>query len=189
MSSENHVKVPPAYTQQTCKQERRILSLEGWLPANTSKATNCNACNSLLPGAPCRALRQGGLHRGGRGGGRPPPPPNLSIGGALPPPNFGLQYKGVPKSPLLSLFCNSVYWLKPHNNVNSRPPNLAVLPPPLYGTHSLCIGTATAAAEAGVPVDTIKAMGKWTSECYHYYTQSPHKALANLASKLCGSQP
>ena len=71
-------------------------------------------------------LLQGGLHRGGRGGGRPP---NLSIGGDR-PPNFGLQYKGAPKSPLLSLFCNSVYWLKPHN-VNSRPPNLAVLPPPL----------------------------------------------------------
>ena len=69
----------------------------------------------------------GGLHRGGRGGGRPP---NLSIGGAS-PPNFRLQYKEVPKSPLLSIFCNSVYWLKPHNNVNSRPPNLEVLPPPL----------------------------------------------------------
>ena len=35
-------------------------------------------------------------------------------------------------SALLSLFCNSVCWLKPHNNVNSRPPYLAVLlhPPP-----------------------------------------------------------
>ena len=51
-------------------------------------------------------------------------------GGAPPPPNFRLQYTGVPKSPLLSLFCKSVFWLKPHNNVNSRPPNLAVLPPP-----------------------------------------------------------
>ena len=47
----------------------------------------------------------GGAPQGGRGGGRLP--------------NFRLQYKGVPKSPLLSLFCNSVYWLKPHNNVNS----------------------------------------------------------------------
>ena len=56
MSSKNHVKVPPAYTQQTCKQERRILPLEGWLPTNTSKATNGNACNSLLPGPPCGAL-------------------------------------------------------------------------------------------------------------------------------------
>ena len=72
----------------------------------------------------------GGAPQGGAGGGGRPP--NLSIGGASPPPpNFRLQYKGVPKSPLLSLFCNSVYWLKPHNNVNSRPPNLEVLPPPL----------------------------------------------------------
>ena len=74
-------------------------------------------------------MSQGGLHRGGRGGGRPPQPEHW--GGMHRPPNFRLQYKGVPKSPLLSLFCNTVYWLKPHNNVNSRPPNLAVLPPPL----------------------------------------------------------
>ena len=73
------------------------------------------------------------IHRGGRGG-RPPPPPTWALGGH-PPPNFGLQYKGVPKSPLLSLFCNSIYWLKPHNNVYSRPPNLAVLPPPLIHSH------------------------------------------------------
>ena len=66
---------------------------------------------------------QGG---GGQGGGYPPPPS----------PNFRLQYKGVPKSPLLSLFCNSVYWLKPHSNVNSRPPNLAVLPPPVVYEHT-----------------------------------------------------
>ena len=71
------------------------------------------------------SLHQGGLHRGGSH-----------------PPNFRLQYTGVPKSPLLSLFCNSVYWLKPHNNVNSRPPNLALLPPPLYiyYVHSWCQG-------------------------------------------------
>ena len=41
-----------------------------------------------------------GLHRGGRGRG--------GGGGEGLPPNFGLQYKGVPKSPLLSLFCNGV---------------------------------------------------------------------------------
>ena len=71
----------------------------------------------------------GGLHRGG-GGSRRPQLEHWGGGGGG---NFGIQYKGVPKSPLLSLFCNSVYWLKPHNNVNSRPPNLAVLPSPLNG--------------------------------------------------------
>ena len=43
---------------------------------------------------------------------RSPPPPSLH--------------------PCSTLFCNSVYWLKPHNNLISRPPNLALLllPPP-----------------------------------------------------------
>ena len=66
----------------------------------TKSAKRCMVMNLLDP-----LLPQGG----GGGGGHPP--------------NFGLQYKGVSKSPLLSLFCNSVFW------VNSRPPNLAVLPP------------------------------------------------------------
>ena len=70
----------------------------------------------------------GGAPQGGAGGAAAPP--NLSIGGAS-PPQLWATIQRVPKSPLLSLFCNSVYWLKPHNNVNSRPPNLAVLPPPL----------------------------------------------------------
>ena len=80
---------------------------------------------------PCSSILRGGS-TGGAGGAAAPPPPQLEHWGASPPPppNFRLQYIGVPKSPLVSLFCNSVYWLKPHNNVNSRPPNLAVLPPP-----------------------------------------------------------
>ena len=99
----------------------------------------------------------GGAPQGGQGGGRPPPP-NLSIGGGIaPPPQLGLQYKGVPKSPLLSLFCNSVYWLKPHNNVNSRPPKLAVLPPPCLPPVSCLIGAKRLAIWAckvvGAPVD------------------------------------
>ena len=103
--------------QLTDFQDHRYCSLNPTLHSSTTQ--NCLELTMV----------QGGLHRGGQGGGGCPP--NLSIGGASPPPNFRLQYKGVPKSPLLSLFCNSVYWLKPHNNVNSRPPNLAILPPPL----------------------------------------------------------
>ena len=87
-----------------------------------SEGVGCNCAGGAPQGA---AVRLPNLSIGGGGGGGgaslPPPPP---------PPNFRLQYKGVLKSPLLSLFCNRVYWLKPHNNVNSRPPNLAVLPPP-----------------------------------------------------------
>ena len=92
-------------------------------------ATSCVALGGLT--------LTGGAPKGGQGG-RPPPQPEHW--GGIAPPNFRLQYKEVPKSPLLSLFCNSVYWLKPHNNVNSRPPNLEVLPPPL--THSDAVGLA-----------------------------------------------
>ena len=71
----------------------------------------------------------GGAPQGGQGG---RPPPQLEHwGGIAPPQLWATIQRGAYKSPLLSLFCNSVYWLKPHNNVNSRPPNLAVLPPPL----------------------------------------------------------
>ena len=36
--------------------------------------------------------------------------------------------------------------------------HLLKLPAELFGTHSLCIGSATAAVEVGIPMDTIKAM-------------------------------
>lgn len=59
------------------------------------------------------------------------------------------------------------------------------LPPEMFGTHSLRIGSATAAAEAGIPTDIIKAMGRWSSDCYRRYTRAPHKTLRNLTSQLC----
>ena len=43
------------------------------------------------------------------------------------------------------------------------------VPAELFGTHSLCIGSATAAAEAGIPMKIIKAMGRWSSDCYCRY--------------------
>jgi len=43
------------------------------------------------------------------------------------------------------------------------------LPPHKFGTHSLRIGAATAAASAGIPMDLIKSMGRWSSECYCGY--------------------
>ena len=61
----------------------------------------------------------------GRGGGRPP---NLSIGGGggHAPPTLGYNTQGCLRVQYcMSRFCNSVYWLKPHNNLNFCPP-----PPP-----------------------------------------------------------
>lgn len=59
------------------------------------------------------------------------------------------------------------------------------LPDHKFGTHSLRIGSATAAARAGVPMDIIKSMGRWSSECYRQYIRAPHKALFQLTNKLC----
>lgn len=59
------------------------------------------------------------------------------------------------------------------------------LPAHKFGTHSLRIGSATAAATAGVPMDIIKAMGRWSSECYRRYIRAPHNALRQLTQKLC----
>ena len=61
------------------------------------------------------------------------------------------------------------------------------LPAELFGTHSLRIGSATAAAEAGIPMNIIKAMGRWSSDCYLSYIRTPHKTPRSLTSKLCTS--
>ena len=70
-----------------------------------------------------------------KGVGRPLPPP---------PPNYRLQYTGVPKSPLLSQFCNS-YTGYSHIIilVLAHPSNLALLPPP-------CISTCMASSRSAL---------------------------------------
>ncbi|KAL5463980.1 hypothetical protein EMCRGX_G032933 [Ephydatia muelleri] len=42
-----------------------------------------------------------------------------------------------------------------------------------YNTHSLRIGAATAAAQAGLPPSTIQRLGRWSSTAYTTYTQHP----------------
>ena len=43
----------------------------------------------------------------------------------------------------------------------------------LYNTHSLRIGAATAAPQAGVPHRTIKQLGRWRSQAYRSYIRPP----------------
>lgn len=62
------------------------------------------------------------------------------------------------------------------------------LPAEQFGTHSLRIGSATAAAEAGVSVPLIKALGRWSSDCYRTYLRTPHKKLRALSSKLLSTR-
>ena len=40
-----------------------------------------------------------------------------------------------------------------------------------YNTHSLRIGAATAAAQAGLPTSTIQRLGRWSSNTYTTYTR------------------
>ena len=61
----------------------------------------------------------GGAAAGARGSRHPPPPPTLG---------YNTQ-RCLRVHHWLYSVTVYVYWLKPHNNDNSRPPNLALLPP------------------------------------------------------------
>lgn len=53
-----------------------------------------------------------------------------------------------------------------------------------YSSHSLRIGAATTAAEAGLPSWLIQAAGRWRSSAYQHYIRSPKKALLRVAPAL-----
>lgn len=46
-----------------------------------------------------------------------------------------------------------------------------------YAGHSFRIGAATTAAAKKIPVWLIKSMGRWASNCYEMYVQTPAKHL------------
>lgn len=50
-----------------------------------------------------------------------------------------------------------------------------------YTGHSFRIGAATSAAAAGVPAHIIKMMGRWSSEAYMLYIQTPRESLASVS--------
>ena len=51
---------------------------------------------------------------------------------------------------------------------------------PVYWV-SLCSGRGR------IPMKIIKAMGRWSSDCYRSYIRTPHRILRSLTSKLCAS--
>jgi len=53
-----------------------------------------------------------------------------------------------------------------------------------YASHSFRSGAATTAAEASIPDEHIKMLGRWKSEAYQVYVKSVPEKLAKAAKQL-----
>ena len=65
----------------------------------------------------------------------------------------------------------------------------AGIPDKCFTTHSLRIGTATTAKEAGVTDAHVKMLGRWKSEAYLLYVRTPEDSLAKLSKRLATGGP
>ena len=54
-----------------------------------------------------------------------------------------------------------------------------------YCGHSLRIGVATSAAEAGIEDHLIQTLGRWSSSCYVRYISTDEKVLKVAQNKMC----
>ena len=59
----------------------------------------------------------------------------------------------------------------------------------LYASHSFRIGTATTAAEAGLPPWLIQTLGRWSSNCFTLYIRTPPSILQKVPEMLASSHP
>jgi len=60
------------------------------------------------------------------------------------------------------------------------------VPPEELGTHSFRIGMASEAGRLNFPPHTIKALGRWDSDCYMVYIHLDPLTLARAAARLAG---
>lgn len=61
---------------------------------------------------------------------------------------------------------------------------IAGFQPENFAGHSFRIGAATTAAACGIPIATIKALGRWKSEAYQLYIRLPSTQLASISRTL-----
>jgi len=56
-----------------------------------------------------------------------------------------------------------------------------------YNSHSFCIGTAATAAQANIPEAYMKMLGRWQSDAYQRYIETPPHELAKFSSVLASA--
>ena len=61
---------------------------------------------------------------------------------------------------------------------------LAGINPSGYSGHSFRIGAATTAAAKGIDADTIRTLGRWSSDTYRWYIQIPRQELAIFSQQI-----
>ena len=61
---------------------------------------------------------------------------------------------------------------------------LAGIDPSGYSGHSFRIGAATTAAAKGIDADTIRTLGRWSSDTYQRYIQIPRQELAIISQQI-----
>ena len=61
---------------------------------------------------------------------------------------------------------------------------LAGIDPSGYSGHSFRIGAATTTAAKGIDADTIRTLGRWSSDTYQRYIQIPCQELAIISQQI-----